>query len=179
MSNPLDHKPFRNTLAGKGVKKKQRFTPNPLSGFGKGTDVTAPKNKLAIAPVRHNLVFRAMLDGVKLIESLKGEVDGMSVIPPVTLSKGGGTPVNRPPIAPVKKVTESEERTVESFSEQYGERNVVRFIYNRHCSRFDPETASLDDALDTAWQYHVDSDAILEDLVRVESYGDLAQYFRR
>jgi hypothetical protein len=105
MSNPLDHKPFKNDLAGKSVKKKQRFKPNPLSGFGKGTDVTVPKNKLAYPPGRHRLVFRSMLDGVKLIESLKDEVEGVSTMPPVKMSKGEQTPSVRPPMKLPKKVT--------------------------------------------------------------------------
>jgi hypothetical protein len=98
MSNPLDHKPFRNDLSGKSAKKKQRFKPNPLSGFGKGTDITVSKNKLAYPPGRHRLVFRSMLDGVRLIESLKDEIEGISTMPPVKLSKGEQTPSVRPPI---------------------------------------------------------------------------------
>jgi hypothetical protein len=100
--NPLDHKPFRNTLSGKGARGKQRFKPNPLSGFGKGSDVTT-KNKLAYPPGRHRLVFRAMLDGVRLIESLKKEIDDVSVMPPVKLSKGEQTPSVRPPIGLPRK----------------------------------------------------------------------------
>jgi hypothetical protein len=106
--NPLDHKPFKNTLAGKDVKKKQRFKANPLSGFGKGSDVTVSKNKLAFPPGRHRLVFRALLDGVRLIESLKHEIEGVSVMPPIGLSKGEQTPAVRPPIkTSEKKVSES------------------------------------------------------------------------
>lgn len=70
-------------------------------------------------------------------------------------------------------------RTIDQFAEQYGEQKIVTFIFNRHCSRFDPSTTDLEDALEKAWQYHVSEDEILEDLIRVESHGDLDQYFRR
>jgi hypothetical protein len=51
--NPLDTKPFRGELAGKGAKTKQHFRPNSnLSGFGKGSEVTAKNNKLAMPVVR-------------------------------------------------------------------------------------------------------------------------------
>jgi len=53
MSNPLDHKPFKNVFAGKGVKTKQHFKPNSnLSGYGKGSDVTVKGNKLALPVTR-------------------------------------------------------------------------------------------------------------------------------
>lgn len=51
--NPLDHKPFKNSFAGKGVKTKQHFKPNSnLSGYGKGTDVAVKGNKLAMPVTR-------------------------------------------------------------------------------------------------------------------------------
>lgn len=51
--NPLDSKPFKNKLAGKGAKTKQRFKPNSnLSGYGKGKDVVVGKNKLAMPVTR-------------------------------------------------------------------------------------------------------------------------------
>jgi hypothetical protein len=105
--NPLDHKPFRNVNSGKTAKRKQRFSPNPLSGFGKGSDIVVPKNKLAYPPGRHRLVFRAMLDGVRLIESLKDEVEEKSVMPPVKVSKGEQTPSVRPPIKMSESVNSS------------------------------------------------------------------------
>jgi len=50
--NPLDTKPAKNSLAGKGAKTKQHFKPNSnLSGYGKGSDVTS-KNKLALPVTR-------------------------------------------------------------------------------------------------------------------------------
>lgn len=68
--------------------------------------------------------------------------------------------------------------TLQAAAERYGEQKIVQFIYNRHCSRFDPSTTSLADAIDKAWQYHTDEDTILEDFRTVDSYGDLAQYMR-
>ncbi len=70
-------------------------------------------------------------------------------------------------------------KTLESIAEQYGDQNLVNFIYNRHCSRFDPENTGWIFAVDVAWQYHVQESEIIEDFERVESYGDLEQYFRR
>jgi hypothetical protein len=67
---------------------------------------------------------------------------------------------------------------IEYFLERYGERSIVNFIWNRHCSRFNKDTASISEALDSAWSYHVEEETILEDLINVESYNDLEQYFR-
>ena len=51
--NPLGHKPFKNSFAGKDVKTKQHFKPNSnLSGYSKGTDVTVKGNKLAMPVTR-------------------------------------------------------------------------------------------------------------------------------
>lgn len=72
----------------------------------------------------------------------------------------------------------AEETTIKELAERYGEENLVRFIYNRHCSRFDPHDTALDDALDIAGQYHTPEEDIVTDFVIVESYGDLAQYMR-
>jgi len=53
MNNPLDRKPFKNKLAGKGVSTKQHFKPHSnLSGYGKGSEVTVDKNALAMPVVR-------------------------------------------------------------------------------------------------------------------------------
>ena len=54
---------------------------------------------------------------------------------------------------------------------------MVAFIHGRHCSRF-PLTASLSHAVETAWSYHSDADAIAKDFKTVAAYGDLDQYTR-
>lgn len=69
-------------------------------------------------------------------------------------------------------------RTIESIKEQYGEQKLINFIFNRHCSRFNPHDISLDDALEIAWQYHTTEEDIVSDFETVESYNDLDQYFR-
>jgi len=66
--NPLDHKPFRNKLSGKGAKPAKG---NPLArGFDKGKTVRQSNNKLAFPRVRHGLAWRSMADGVNLIEGI-------------------------------------------------------------------------------------------------------------
>jgi hypothetical protein len=51
--NPLDNKPIKGRLAGKGTGNRQRFKPNSnLSGYGKGTDVVVKGNKLALPVTR-------------------------------------------------------------------------------------------------------------------------------
>jgi hypothetical protein len=51
--NNLDRKPFKNDFTGKSAKTKQHFKPNSnLSGYGKGSDVTVKRNKLALPVTR-------------------------------------------------------------------------------------------------------------------------------
>lgn len=69
-------------------------------------------------------------------------------------------------------------KTLESIVERYGEKNLVNFIYNRHCSRFNPNETSWEDAVETAWSYHTEEEEIVRDFETVESFGDLEQYFR-
>jgi hypothetical protein len=59
----------------------------------------------------------------------------------------------------------------------HASRKMVAFIHVRHCSRF-PLTASLSDAVETAWSYHSDAETIAKDFKAVAAYGDLDQYTR-
>jgi hypothetical protein len=59
----------------------------------------------------------------------------------------------------------------------HASRKMVAFIHGRHCSRF-PLTASLSDAVETAWSYHSDAETIAKDFKAVAAYGDLDQYTR-
>jgi hypothetical protein len=74
--NPLDTKPAKNSLAGKGAKTKQHFKPNSnLSGYGKGGDVTS-KNKLALPVTRTGsstgkLVKRTYTDAIGMQGGLR------------------------------------------------------------------------------------------------------------
>jgi len=83
------------------------------------------------------------------------------------------------PEQPTPEADDEQWPTLQAAADRYGEQKIVQFIYNRHCSRFDPSSTSLEDAIDMAWQYHTTEDEILEDFRTVDSYGDLDQYMRR
>lgn len=73
--------------------------------------------------------------------------------------------------------------TAAANGEQDGERKMVMFIHNRHCSRVQP-TDSLDTAIDRAIDYSKGQEGadviseILDDWNKVVSYGDLDAFVR-
>lgn len=185
MSNPLDRKPIRSALSGKNAKKhqKNRLTqPNQrnLMGLERSDTQRVSRNPLAFPTSRLGLTFRSMQDGVSLIEAIGSALNESRG--GVKLAKADpyyGQPDEEPEQPGVLDLEDEEQwPTLQAAAERYGEQKIVQFIYNRHCSRFDPSTTSLADAIDKAWQYHTDEDTILEDFRTVDSYGDLAQYMR-
>ncbi len=69
-------------------------------------------------------------------------------------------------------------RTLDDIAKEYSEQAVVNFIYNRHCSRFNPQETSLHQAIDIAWSYKTEEYEIVDDWSTVELYQDLDQYTR-